>query len=47
LDSLERCPVQQTVRSEHARIAKQTAPTGEVERLAGEIGHTATGLLNQ
>src|SRR5687767_11907990 len=45
LDRLERRPVQQTVRSEHARVAKQAAPTGEVEWLADEIGHTSTGFL--
>ena len=47
LDRLERRSVEQTVRGEHARVAKQAASTREVERLAGEIGHTSTGLLDQ
>jgi hypothetical protein len=47
MDELERRPVQQTVRGEHARVAKQAAPNREVERLTGEMGHTSTGLLDQ
>ena len=47
LDRLERRSVEQTVRGEHARVAKRAAPTREVERLASEIGHTSTGFLDQ
>ena len=47
LDRLERRSVEQTVRGEHARVAKQAAPSREVERLAGEIGHTSAGFLDQ
>ena len=39
--------MQQAVRGEHARVAKQAASTREVERLTGEIGNTSTGLLDQ
>ena len=47
LDRLERRSVEQAVRGEHARVAKQAAPTREVERLASEIGYTSTGFLDQ
>lgn len=46
LDRLERRS-EQTVRGEQARVAKRAAPIREVERLAGEIGHTSTGFLDQ
>jgi hypothetical protein len=47
VNRLERRLVEQTVRSEHARVAKQAAPTGEVERLASEIGYTSASFLDQ
>jgi hypothetical protein len=47
MNGLEGRSVEQTVRGKYARVAKQVAPTHEVERLAGEIGHTSTGFLNQ
>jgi hypothetical protein len=46
LDRLERRSVE-TVRGDHARVAKQAASSREVERLASEIGHTSTGFLDQ
>jgi hypothetical protein len=46
LNRLERRSVEQTARGENARVAKQAAPTREVERLAGWIGHTPTYACN-
>ena len=47
LDHLERRSVEQTVRGEHARVAKQAASSREVERLASEIGDTSPGFPDQ
>jgi hypothetical protein len=47
LDRLERRSVEQTVRGDHAGVAKQAASSREAERLASEIGHTSPGYLDQ
>jgi hypothetical protein len=47
LDRLERRSVEQTVRGEHARVAKQAAVTAEAERVPGEVCHPTAGFLDQ